>query len=156
MSKIPKVGSSSSYYKNYYNENEIIRTEIECLRLLEYKLNHFTAFHFIQTFLCMGIITEDELSCIDGSNLKREREYNGVYSSRTPSTTKFTQYDDLDLKSRGYSGYNQGGFLNNNYLKTKTKYSTTSTSSSLLDKIYGTCFELLELSVIGNPVHILN
>lgn len=47
--------------QKYYTNNEVKRYEIVCLMLIEYKLNHITAFNLIESILSCGILTNTEI-----------------------------------------------------------------------------------------------
>jgi hypothetical protein len=55
MSKYRSLGN-----KYYFSIEELKRSELQCLFTLNYKLNLFTAYHFINFFFSIGIVFEDD------------------------------------------------------------------------------------------------
>ena len=59
----PDPSRFSSIEFNYeIDEYDIIENEIECLKILDYKLNYFSSFEILMMFLNNGIIFEDEIN----------------------------------------------------------------------------------------------
>lgn len=46
--------------KYYFSIEELKKSELQCLYTLNYKLNLFTAYHFINFFFSLGIVFEDD------------------------------------------------------------------------------------------------
>ena len=59
MPNLPEF--ENEYYKMEFTFDEIKRCEIFCLKSLGYKLNYFTAYHFINYFIIHGYIYSDEV-----------------------------------------------------------------------------------------------
>ena len=80
---------------------DLCETEVECIKILEFKLDYYTAFHFVEIFLNIGIATEQEaeILCIGDNSLK--------FLSKTPGiqSKQYQEYDDshLNLKGRALS-----------------------------------------------------
>jgi len=115
---------------------DLCEVEVECIKLLQFKLDYNTSFHFLEMFLSMGIITEEETELLanDDKSLK--------FSSKTPLVHPLQYDEDLTLKDRAYSS---GSYQNmrkaNNLLA--------------LDKLYNNCYEMLELSIESNYYYII-
>jgi len=58
---IPEMSKFQAYgNKIYYSIEELKINELTCLVILNYKLNHFTAYHFVNFFFSIGIVFEDD------------------------------------------------------------------------------------------------
>lgn len=61
---VPNLPYFKGLMENYFVSLEDVRKfEVVCLRLLEYKLDYITPYHFINIFLSNGIIFSDETIC---------------------------------------------------------------------------------------------
>jgi hypothetical protein len=69
-SMMPGIFNFQSFGKSFFTIEELRRSEFSCLLSLEYKLNHFTPYHFINFLFTIGIVFEDEELISNGSNLK--------------------------------------------------------------------------------------
>jgi hypothetical protein len=58
---IPEISKYRSLGNKYYfSIEELKRSELQCLLIMNYKLNLFTAYHFINFFFSIGIVFEDD------------------------------------------------------------------------------------------------
>jgi hypothetical protein len=58
--KIPKCQDISQFIKNEYNMTELKQAEVDCLKLLDYKLTHSSALLYLDFFLNIGVIWDYE------------------------------------------------------------------------------------------------
>jgi len=71
---------------------DICETEVLCIKSLDFKLNYFTSYHFVEMFLNMGIVTEDELEAtitrISGAKFEDFINYESENSSNSYQSQK--------------------------------------------------------------------
>ncbi len=128
LDRIPTIGGSQR--GAYYYVDDMAETEVEVIKLLKFKLNYFTPLHFLEVYLNMGVVTEDEIETITKNNSAFGPEENIAHN--TPGL--ITKKSKVDKNSN---------------TKKKSKGSKAKKAPQLLslDKLYNICFELLDISI---------
>lgn len=137
MSRIPNVGQNRG---PYYHIDDLCESEVDCIKILEFKLNYFTSYHFLETILDFGVLTEEEATFLKngGSPIISS-------TSRTPGVySKPYKSDLLEQKNRSYS---------NNSNKVPRKDTEKNPLDTSLDKFYDMCHEILETSIDSKRIY---
>jgi hypothetical protein len=93
---VPNLPYFKNLMENYYiTQDELAKFEVNCLTLLDYKLDYITAYHFINFFLSQGIVFSNE-------TVFEQKEYqsNNIQSSTSSSNSSET-YRKLKSKEIG-------------------------------------------------------
>lgn len=140
---IPDLSHFQSLHGKYFLLDELRRTEIICLKVLDYKLNYFTSYHFLVFYLAHGIIFTNEI--------KDEKNIDKIYSDSYEILENMVQDNKLITKSHEYLAASIISYIREEY-KIKEKWNES------MGKIYK--LELSEfedvLSTIKTYIYILN
>ena len=102
-----KLCTNYSKYQYFFKISEILEAEVKIVKILEYKLNYFSLYHFITFFFAHGIILESTI--IKNSNNK--------YSSRKLLEKIYVQSREiLDIIVDNYNEYFYLIIGENNYI----------------------------------------
>lgn len=80
---------------------DLKKCEIYCLRTIDYKMNYYTSYHFINYFLLNGIVFSDDSMIFNSPQKDQDRRHstsNSAYNS-TAQNTNSTQRDNFSQKN---------------------------------------------------------